>query len=84
MVDETLTMPAVGGGASRRDAHIGRRIRGKRRAMGLEQSVLARTLGVAIGVIEAYETGTTSVPDEHLRQLASYFAVPLDYFLPKS
>ena len=51
--------------------------------MGLEQSALAGTLGVAIGVIEAYETGATSVPDDHLHQLASYFAVPLDYFLPR-
>ena len=76
-------MPAVGGRSpGRRDVHIGRRIRGKRRAMGLEQSALARMLGVAVDRIEAYETGATTVPDEHLRRLADYFSVPLDYFLP--
>lgn len=84
MVDVTLTMPAVGGRSGRRDAHIGRRIRGKRRAMGLEQIALARMLGVAVDRIDAYETGATAVPAEQLRQLADYFGVPLDYFLPKS
>ena len=77
-------MPAVGGGAAGRDARVGRRIRGKRRAMGLEQDALARVLGVSATVIEAYETGVTPVPHEHLRQLASYFGVPLSYFLPAS
>lgn len=76
-------MPAVGGGAGR-DAHVGRRIRGKRRAMGLEQDALARVLGVSAAAIEAYETGVVPVPDEHLRQLVIYFGVPLDYFLPAS
>ena len=75
-------MPAGEQGAAGRDAHIGRRIRGKRRAMGLEQSALARVLGVTVDMIEAYETHAATVPDEHLRQLASYFGVGLDYFLP--
>jgi len=74
-------MPGGRGGAGR-DAHVGRRIRGKRRAMGLEQAALARVLGVNVDAIEAYETGVTPVPDEHLRQLAIYFGVPIDYFLP--
>ena len=77
-------MPTVGGGATRRDAHAGRRIRGKRRAMGLEQSALARVLGVTVDEIKAYEAGVTPVPNEHLRQLAVYFGVPLDYFLPRA
>ena len=50
--------------------------------MGLEQNALARVLGVTTDAIEAYEMGATSVPSEHLRQLAIYFGVPLEYFLP--
>jgi len=52
--------------------------------MGLEQSALARVLGVTPDEVQAYETGAASVPSEHLRQLTIYFGVPLEYFLPKS
>jgi transcriptional regulator with XRE-family HTH domain len=51
--------------------------------MGLEQSALARVLGVTVDEIEAYETGAVRVRDAHLRELAAYFDVPIEYFLPR-
>jgi ribosome-binding protein aMBF1 (putative translation factor) len=56
------------------DSHIGRRIRGKRRALALTVDDLAKALGVDPSVIEAYEHASVSVPSEHLHR----------YFLPTS
>ena len=64
------------------DRHVGRRIRGKRRALGLPQAHLAGELGVPVDKIEAYERGTERVPAEHLVTLAEFFDVPISYFFP--
>ena len=42
------------------DRHIGRRIRGKRRALGLSEDFLARQLGIEARQIEAYERGMSA------------------------
>lgn len=59
------------------DRHVGRRIRGKRRALGLTEDVLARSLGVDVATVRAYERGTGRVPSEHLVRL-----VAISYFFP--
>jgi transcriptional regulator with XRE-family HTH domain len=64
------------------DQHVGRRIRGKRRALGLSEDVLARAIGIDSGQIEAYERATQRVPSEHLGRLSEVFGVPLSYFFP--
>jgi transcriptional regulator with XRE-family HTH domain len=64
------------------DRHIGRRIRGKRRALGLSEDVLARQLGIEARLIEAYERATERVPSDHLVRLSEIFGVPLSYILP--
>ena len=64
------------------DQHVGRRIRGKRRALGLTEDDLARALGVDVDTIEAYERGTERVPSEHLIRLSEIMEVPLSYFFP--
>ena len=64
------------------DRHVGRRLRGKRRALGLSQDDLARALGTGNDVIEAYERGALRVPGEHLLKLADYLGVPVSYFFP--
>jgi transcriptional regulator with XRE-family HTH domain len=64
------------------DRHVGRRLRGKRRALGLSQDDLARALGTGNDVIEAYERGTLRIPGEHLLKLADYLGVPVSYFFP--
>ncbi len=84
MHNAMFTTSGGGGGSRRHDARIGRRIRGKRRAMGLEQGMLARVLGVQVEAIQAYENGTAPVPDQHLRLLADYFGVSVDYFVPRA
>jgi transcriptional regulator with XRE-family HTH domain len=64
------------------DQHVGRRIRGKRRALGLGEDRLAKVLGVDAGRIIAYERGTERVPSEHLVRLSEIMEVPLSYFFP--
>ena len=64
------------------DQHVGRQIRGKRRALGLSEDILAQALGIDSGRIEAYERATQRVPSEHLGRLSEVFGVPLSYFFP--
>ena len=64
------------------DQHVGRRIRGKRRALGLSEDSLARSLGVDADTLQAYERGTERVPSEHLIRLSEIMEVPLSYFFP--
>jgi transcriptional regulator with XRE-family HTH domain len=64
------------------DRHVGRRIRGKHRALGLVEDDLAKALGVDSGRIIAYERGTERVPSEQLARLSEIMQVPLGYFFP--
>jgi transcriptional regulator with XRE-family HTH domain len=64
------------------DQHVGRRIRGKRRALGLSADDLATTLAVGRDRIEAYERATERVPSEHLIKLAEFLGVSVSYFFP--
>lgn len=64
------------------DQHVGRRIRGKRRALALTEDDLAKALGVDRSVIDAYEHATVSVPPEHLNRLSQILNVPISYFFP--
>jgi transcriptional regulator with XRE-family HTH domain len=64
------------------DKHIGRRIRGKRRALGLSERDLASALGVDDGRLRDYELGTEHVPSEQIILLGEIMSVPLSYFFP--
>lgn len=64
------------------DQHVGRRIRGKRRALGLTEDGLAKSLGVDADRISAYEHGTERVPSELLIRLGEIMGVSLSYFFP--
>ena len=66
------------------DQHVGWRIRGKRRALGLSQDDLARTLGVAPDRLGAYERATERVPSDHLMRLSEIYGVGINYFFPAS
>jgi transcriptional regulator with XRE-family HTH domain len=66
------------------DRHVGRRIKGKRRALGLAADDLAKSLGVSGAVVRAYERGTERVPSEQLVRLSEIMDVPLSYFFPVS
>lgn len=69
---------------TRVDQHVGRRIRGKRRALGLSEAALAKAVGIEPEQIEAYERAVERVPTEHLVRLGEVMDVPLSYFLPAS
>lgn len=64
------------------DQHVGRRIRGKRRALGLSEESLAIELGVAAVRIAAYERAEERVPSDHLIRLGAILDVPVSYFFP--
>jgi transcriptional regulator with XRE-family HTH domain len=64
------------------DQHVGRRIRGKRRALGLTEDDLAKALGVGRDTIDSYERASTRVPSEHLLKLAEVLDVSVSYFFP--
>jgi transcriptional regulator with XRE-family HTH domain len=64
------------------DQGIGRRLRGKRLALGLSQGDVAISLGVTPDTIEGYERATIRVPPEHLIKLAELFGVSVSYFFP--
>jgi transcriptional regulator with XRE-family HTH domain len=63
------------------DERIGRRVRGKRRALGLSLATLARAIGVEPETMEAYERATMRVTPEHLLKLAEHFGVTISYFM---
>jgi transcriptional regulator with XRE-family HTH domain len=64
------------------DHHVGRRLRGKRRALGLSGDDLAKALSVGRDTIDAYERATARVPSEHLIRLAELLGVSVSYFFP--
>jgi transcriptional regulator with XRE-family HTH domain len=64
------------------DRHIGRRIRGKRRALGLTEDDLAKALGVGRETIEAYERASVRVPSEHIIKLGDILGVSVSYLFP--
>ena len=64
------------------DQHIGRRIRGKRRALGLTEDDLAKALGVGRETIEAYERASVRAPSEHVIRLADILGVSVSYLFP--
>ena len=64
------------------DQHIGRRIRGKRRALDLTEDDLAKALGVECETIEAYERASVRVPSEHVIKLADILGVSVSYLFP--
>jgi transcriptional regulator with XRE-family HTH domain len=64
------------------DQHIGRRLRGKRRALGLSEARIGASLGVEAGRIWDYEHATERVPSDHLVRLSEILDVPISYFFP--
>ena len=81
MLDSELT-PSPGSISTSVDQHVGRRIRGKRRALGLSEESLAVELGVEAVQIAAYERAVERVPSDHLFRLSEVLDVPLSYFFP--
>jgi transcriptional regulator with XRE-family HTH domain len=81
MVDSELT-PSPARTSTPVDRHVGRRIRGKRRALGLSEENLAIELGLETVRIVAYERAVERVPSDHLLRLSEILDVPVSYFFP--
>ena len=62
------------------DLHLGRRLRRRRRLLGLTQQQLAVQVGVRFQQIQKYECGANRISAARLWQLSEALEVPVGYF----
>ena len=62
------------------DVHLGRRLRRRRRLLGLTQQQLAGACGVRFQQIQKYECAANRMSAARLWQLAEVLQVPVSYF----
>ena len=62
------------------DLHLGRRLRRRRRLLGLTQQQLAGACGVRFQQIQKYECGANRISAARLWQLAEALETPVNYF----
>jgi len=59
---------------------VGRRIKAKRKELGLTQDELAKILGCTFQLIQHYENGFCAMPIDRLNDMALLCKVPFDWF----
>jgi len=62
------------------DLHLGRRLRRRRRLLGLTQQQLASAVGIRFQQIQKYECGANRISAARLWQLAEALEIPIGYF----
>jgi transcriptional regulator with XRE-family HTH domain len=62
------------------DAHIGSRIRARRKVLGVSQERLAWNVGLTFQQIQKYERGANRVSASNLFEMARVLDVPIEYF----
>src|SRR5277367_6335017 len=62
------------------DFHLGKRMRRRRRLLGLTQQQLAESCGVRFQQIQKYECGANRVSAARLWRIAGALEVPVNYF----
>ncbi len=62
------------------DLHVGKRLRRRRRLLGLTQQQLAESIGIRFQQIQKYECGGNRVTASRLYELAMALNVPVNYF----
>ena len=62
------------------DLHLGRRLRRRRRLLGLTQQQLAVHVGIRFQQIQKYECGANRISAARLWQLSEALEVPVGYF----
>jgi transcriptional regulator with XRE-family HTH domain len=62
------------------DVHVGRRVRLRRRELGVSQAWLADRLGLTFQQVQKYERGSNRISASKLYQIASVLEVPITYF----
>lgn len=68
------------GRASPIDAHVGMRIRMRRKVLGLSQQALADALGLTFQQVQKYERGSNRVSASKLHQIARFLGAPVEFF----
>lgn len=71
---------AAKGGANAIDTFVGKRIRERRRLLGMSQQSLAEALGVTFQQVQKYENGANRVGASRLWHMGQILRVELDYF----
>jgi transcriptional regulator with XRE-family HTH domain len=62
------------------DLHVGKRLRRRRRLLGLTQQQLAESIGIRFQQIQKYECGANRVTASRLYELSVSLNVPVGYF----
>jgi len=62
------------------DAHVGKRVRERRNALGMSQEKLGNALGISFQQIQKYEVGTDRVMASRLWDIAEALEVDVAYF----
>lgn len=62
------------------DMHVGKRLRRRRRLLGLTQQQLAESIGIRFQQIQKYECAGNRVTASRLYELAVALNVPVNYF----
>lgn len=62
------------------DVHLGRRLRRRRRILGLTQQQLGAQVGVRFQQIQKYECGANRLSAARLWELAEALQTPISYF----
>lgn len=62
------------------DLHIGKRLRRRRKIMGMTQKTLGESIGIRFQQIQKYECGANRVTASRLYELAVALNVPVNYF----
>ncbi len=62
------------------DYHVGKRLRRRRRLLGLTQQQLAESIGIRFQQIQKYECGANRVSAARIFELAEALNVPVQYF----
>jgi transcriptional regulator with XRE-family HTH domain len=66
--------------ASEIDLHLGRRLRRRRRLLGLTQQQVADVVGIRFQQVQKYECGANRVSAARLWQLSEALEAPVTYF----
>ena len=62
------------------DLHLGKRLRRRRRLLGLTQQQLANSVGIRFQQIQKYECGANGISAARLWELAEALQTPVSYF----
>ena len=62
------------------DAHIGARVRARRRLLGIRQETLGKAVNVSFQMVQQYERGTVRISAAQLYDMANALDVPVGFF----